>query len=63
MRLLILSWKLKKYWKRNIASVFTQEMTAAGGVRAVAEMLNRVDRAAEKSNYGETGRNKSGFGR
>jgi flagellar motor switch protein FliG len=41
--------EIEKVLERNIASVFTQEMTAAGGVRAVAEMLNRVDRSTEKA--------------
>jgi flagellar motor switch protein FliG len=41
--------EIEKVLERNIASVFTQEMTAAGGVRSVAEMLNRVDRSTEKA--------------
>jgi flagellar motor switch protein FliG len=41
--------EIEKVLERNIASVFTQEMSAAGGVRAVAEMLNRVDRSTEKA--------------
>ncbi len=41
--------EIEKVLERNIASVFTQEMTAAGGVRAVAEILNRVDRSTEKT--------------
>jgi flagellar motor switch protein FliG len=41
--------EIEKVLERNIASVFTQEMSAAGGVRSVAEMLNRVDRSTEKA--------------
>ncbi len=41
--------EIEKVLERNIASVFTQEMSAAGGVRAVAEMLNRADRSTEKA--------------
>jgi flagellar motor switch protein FliG len=41
--------EIEKVLERNIASVFTQEMTAAGGVRSVAEILNRVDRSTEKA--------------
>ncbi|HTB22094.1 MAG TPA: flagellar motor switch protein FliG [bacterium] len=41
--------EIEKVLERNIASVFTQEMSSAGGVRAVAEMLNRVDRSTEKA--------------
>jgi flagellar motor switch protein FliG len=41
--------EIEKVLERNIASVFTQEMTAVGGVRSVAEVLNRVDRSTEKA--------------
>ena len=33
----------------QIATVFAEEYTEAGGVKAVAEILNRVDRATEKN--------------
>jgi flagellar motor switch protein FliG len=41
--------EIEKVLERRIASVFTQEITAAGGVRSVAEVLNRVDRSTEKA--------------
>ncbi len=41
--------EIEKVLERSIASVFTQELTAAGGVRSVAEVLNRVDRSTEKA--------------
>jgi flagellar motor switch protein FliG len=41
--------EIEKVLERRIASVFTQELTAAGGVRSVAEVLNRVDRSTEKA--------------
>jgi flagellar motor switch protein FliG len=41
--------EVEKVLERRIASVFTQEFASAGGVRSVAEMLNRVDRSTEKA--------------
>jgi flagellar motor switch protein FliG len=41
--------EIEKVLERSIASVFTQELAAAGGVRSVAEVLNRVDRSTEKA--------------
>ncbi|MFP4465471.1 MAG: flagellar motor switch protein FliG [Candidatus Goldiibacteriota bacterium] len=40
--------EVEKVLERRIASVFTQEFASAGGIRSVAEMLNRVDRSTEK---------------
>lgn len=34
--------------EKRMASLFTQEVALVGGVKAVAEILNRVERAAEK---------------
>lgn len=34
--------------ERRLASLFTQEVSVVGGAKAVAEILNRVDRSAEK---------------
>jgi flagellar motor switch protein FliG len=34
--------------ERRLASLFTQEVSALGGTKTVAEILNRIDRAAEK---------------
>jgi flagellar motor switch protein FliG len=41
--------EVEKVLERRIASVFTQEFASAGGVRNVAEILNRVDRSTEKA--------------
>ncbi|MEI7640432.1 MAG: flagellar motor switch protein FliG [bacterium] len=41
--------EVEKVLERRIASVFTQEFASAGGIRSVAEMLNRVDRSTEKA--------------
>ncbi len=40
--------EVERVLERKISSVFTQEFAAAGGVRAVAEILNRMDRSTEK---------------
>ncbi len=40
--------EVERVLERKISSVFTQEYAAAGGVRAVAEILNRMDRSTEK---------------
>jgi len=34
--------------ERRLASLFTQDVSVAGGTKAVAAILNRIDRAAEK---------------
>jgi len=34
--------------ERRLASLFSQEVTVVGGVKTVAEILNRIDRATEK---------------
>lgn len=41
--------EIERVLEKKISSVFTQEMAAAGGVRALAEVLNRVDRSTEKT--------------
>ena len=41
--------EVEKVLERRIASVFTQEFASAGGVRHIAEILNRVDRSTEKA--------------
>lgn len=41
--------EVERVLERKISSVFTQEFAAAGGVRAVAEILNRLDRSTEKT--------------
>ena len=41
--------EIERVLEKKISSVFTQEMAAAGGVRALAELLNRVDRSTEKA--------------
>ncbi len=40
--------EVERILERKMSSVFTQEITQAGGVRAVAEILNRTDRGTEK---------------
>lgn len=40
--------EVERVLERKISSVFTQEFAAAGGVRSVAEILNRMDRSTEK---------------
>lgn len=41
--------EIERVLERRISSIFTQEFTAAGGVRALAEVLNRADRSTEKA--------------
>jgi len=41
--------EVERVLERKISSVFTQEYAAAGGVRAVAEIMNRMDRSTEKA--------------
>jgi flagellar motor switch protein FliG len=41
--------EVERVLERKMASVFTQGFTFAGGVKDVAEILNRIDRAAEKT--------------
>jgi flagellar motor switch protein FliG len=41
--------EVERVLERKISSVFTQEYAPAGGVRAVAEILNRMDRSTEKA--------------
>ena len=41
--------EIEKVLERKLSSMVTQDFTAAGGVKAVVEMLNRVDRTTEKS--------------
>ncbi len=40
--------EVERILERKIASVYSQEFSAAGGVEALAELLNRVDRSTEK---------------
>ncbi len=40
--------EVERVLERKISSVFTQEYAPSGGVRAVAEILNRMDRSTEK---------------
>ena len=35
--------------ERKLSSLVTQDFTTAGGVKAIVEVLNRVDRTTEKS--------------
>jgi flagellar motor switch protein FliG len=41
--------EVERVLERKMASVFTQGFTFAGGVKEVAEILNRIERATEKS--------------
>jgi len=41
--------EIERVLERRISSIFTQEFTAAGGVRVLAEVLNRADRSTEKA--------------
>lgn len=41
--------EVERVLERKMAAVFSQGFTFAGGVKEVAEILNRVDRSAEKS--------------
>ncbi len=40
--------EVERVLERKMSSVFTQEYAPSGGVRAVAEILNRMDRSTEK---------------
>ncbi len=40
--------EVERVLERKIATVLSQEFTTAGGIEALAELLNRVDRATEK---------------
>ncbi len=41
--------EVERVLERKMASIFSQGFTFAGGVKDVAEILNRIDRTAEKS--------------
>ena len=41
--------EVERVLERKLSSLVTQDFTAAGGVKAIVEVLNRVDRATEKS--------------
>jgi len=41
--------EVERVLERKIATVLSQEFSAAGGIEALAELLNRVDRQTEKS--------------
>ncbi|MFP6582269.1 MAG: flagellar motor switch protein FliG [Candidatus Hydrogenedentota bacterium] len=45
--------EVERVLERKMASVFTQGFTFAGGVKEVAEILNSIDRSAEKSIMGQ----------
>lgn len=45
--------EVERVLERKMASVFSQGFTFAGGVKEVAEILNNIDRSAEKSIMGE----------
>lgn len=40
--------EVERVLERKIATILSQEFTVAGGIEALAELLNRVDRATEK---------------
>lgn len=40
---------VERVLERKLSSLVTQDFTAAGGVKAIVEVLNRVDRGTEKS--------------
>jgi flagellar motor switch protein FliG len=41
--------EVERVLERKLSSVVTQDLTAAGGIKSVVEVLNRVDRSTEKS--------------
>lgn len=41
--------EVERVLERKLSSLVTQDFTAAGGVKAIVEVLNRVDRGTEKS--------------
>ena len=41
--------EVEKVLERKLSSLVTQDFTSAGGVKAVVEILNRVDRSTEKT--------------
>lgn len=41
--------EVERVLERKIATILSQEFSIAGGIEALAELLNRVDRATEKS--------------
>ena len=45
--------EVERVLERKMASVFTQGFTFAGGVKEVAEILNNIDRSAEKAIMGQ----------
>ncbi len=45
--------EVERVLERKMATVFTQGFTFAGGVKEVAEILNSIDRSAEKSIMGQ----------
>lgn len=45
--------EVERVLERKLAAVFSQGFTFAGGVKEVAEILNSIERAAEKSIMGE----------
>ena len=45
--------EVERVLERKMATIFTQGFTFAGGVKEVAEILNNIDRSAEKSIMGQ----------
>jgi len=45
--------EIERTLERKLASVFTEGFTFAGGVKEIAEVLNRVDRGTEKGIFAE----------
>jgi flagellar motor switch protein FliG len=41
--------EVERVLERKLSSIVTQDFTAAGGVKSIVEVLNRVDRGTEKS--------------
>jgi flagellar motor switch protein FliG len=41
--------KVERVLERKLSTLVTQDFTTAGGVKAIVEVLNRVDRTTEKS--------------
>jgi flagellar motor switch protein FliG len=47
--------EVERVLERKLSSVVPQEVTSAGGVKAVVDILNRVDRGTEKDHPGSSG--------
>ena len=44
--MLLRKWRI--YWKESLSSLVTQDYTIVGGVDAIVDILNTVDRGTEK---------------